>query len=285
MPSGWDSYAQAIAADGPVGWYRFNELLAGSAVTAGGQDPQNLCFDSSSSGNLNAPSYPNASVLQYGSAIVANSLSLLSTNGPTSAVTTGNPGGSALFPSTATTSLANIVSSPDGGDLILQPTATVTVEAWHSPNVITAGGKQVLAAYGTDASSLASYCLFHTGSSAANHTFAFAVNIGGTLRTATAALPALVVGAKYHAVGTYDGINVRIYVNGVLQGTTAITGAITYSALPGLGLAFGNDPSNSDANLQGYLDEVAIYAQALSATRVAYHYRQGSTYLPFVWNH
>lgn len=285
MPSGWDSYSQAIRADGPAGWYRFNELLPGSTIAAGSQDPQNLCLDSSASGNLNALVNLNGNVLQYGSAVVGNSASLLTTNGPTSAVTTGDPGGSALFPSTATKSLINIVTGGSATPAILQPTAAITVEAWCKPNVIVGGATQILACYGSDASTLAAYNLNHVGSTASNHTFVFSINIGGSLKTATAALPALVAATTYHVVGTYDGVNVRIYVNSVLQGTTAATGAISYASIASLGLAFGNDPSNTDSNLQGYLDEVAIYSQALSAARISYHYREGSTYLPFVWNH
>src|ERR1700691_1098646 len=112
MPGGWDSYGQAIAADGPVGWYRFNELLAGSAVAAGSQDPQNFCFDSSMNGNRNqaVPPFPSGNFLQYGSAVLANQSSLLVTNGITSTVTTGDPGGSALFPSTGTASTINIAT-------------------------------------------------------------------------------------------------------------------------------------------------------------------------------
>jgi hypothetical protein len=287
MPAGWDSYSATVAADGPVAWYRFDELLAGQPVTAGSQDPQNFCFDSSANGNLNLNAtsvspYPNGNYLQYGSAVIANSP-------PSPVSTTGlnGDGGSVLFPSTGTTSLNNIITGGPGSiDPILQPTAAISVSAWHSPNVITTGSvKQVLVAYGSDASSLSAYNLYHIGSTAINHTFAFSINIGGALKTATAALPALVVGGKYYVVGTYDGVNVRIYVNGVLQGTTAATGAISYASLAGLGLAMGNDASNTDANLQGYMDDVAIYNKALTAARITYQYRQGSVYLPFVWNH
>jgi len=282
MPSGWESYAQGVAQDGPVGWWRFDELLAGQAVTAGGQDPQNFCFDSSSSGNLNqvTPPYPNGNYLQYGSAVTANAANAASV------IDLNGAGGWALFPSTATTSLTNIITGGSALPPILQPTAAITVEGWHTPNVCATGTvKQVLAAYGSDASSLSAYNLYHSGSTAINHTFKFSINIGGALKTATATLPVIVVGALYHVVGTYDGVNVRIYVNGILQGTTAATGAISYASVASLGLAMGNDPSNTDANLQGYLNEVAIYAQALSLTRIAYHYRQGSVYLPFPWNH
>jgi hypothetical protein len=288
MPGGWDSFGQAVSADGPVGWWRFNELLAGQAVTAGSQDPQNFAFDSSSSGNLNqaAPLYSNGNFLQYGSAVTSSNQSLLSTNGIPGNTGAGDAGGSAIFPSTGTTSLANIVTSGSALPAILQPTAAITVSAWHKPAVCTTGSvKQVLACYGSDASSLAAYNLYHSGSTAINHVFAFSINIGGSLKTATAALPALVVGTIYNVVGTYDGVNVRVYVNGVLQGTTAATGAISYASVASLGLAFGNDPSNTDANLQGSLDEVAIYNKALTAARITYQYRQGSTYLPFPWNH
>jgi Concanavalin A-like lectin/glucanases superfamily len=287
MPGGWDSYAQAVYADGPVAWYRFSELLAGSAVSAGSQDPQNICFDSGSGspGNLNSPVNLHQNSLQYGSAVLSNQPSLLSTHGSSAVSSSGNAGGSALFPSTATTSTTNIITGGAAQPAILQPTAAITVAAWHKPGVIVGNAKQVLAAYGTDASSLAAYCLFHTGTTSANHVFEFAINIGGALKTAVAAAPALVVGTVYYAVGTYDGVNVRIYVNGVLQGTTAATGAISYASIGSFGLAMGNDGSTSDGNIQGSLDEVGIYSYALSATRIAYHFRQGANYLPFVWNH
>lgn len=286
MPGGWDSYGQAVYADGPVGWYRFQELLAGSAVTAGSQDPQNFAMDASGGlGNLNAPVNAHQNVLQYGSAVTSNNQSLLSTNGTPGNIGAGDAGGSATFPNTAAKSVNNIITGGAAQPPILQPTAAISVEAWCKPAVITGGATQVLVAYGSDASTLAAYNLNHTGSTAINHTFVFSINIGGSLKTATAALPALVANVTHHVVGTYDGVNVRIFVDGVLQGTTAATGLISYANIGAFGLAMGNDGSNTDANLQGSLDEVAIYSQALSATRISYHFREGSTYLPFAWNH
>jgi Concanavalin A-like lectin/glucanases superfamily len=276
-----------VWADGPVAWYRFGELLAGSAVTAGSQNPQNICFDSGtgSPGNLNSPVNTHQNALQYGSAVLSNQPSLLGTSGSTAVVTAGDAGGSAVFPSTAAKSTANIITGGASQPAILQPTAAISVESWCRPAVITGGATQVLVAYGTDAATLAAYNLNHAGSTANNHTYVFSINIGGALKTATAALPALVVGTGAHVVGTYDGVNVRIFVNGALQGTTAATGAISYASIGAFGLALGNDGSTTDANLQGALDEVAIYNYALSATRIAYHFRQGNSYLPFVWNH
>jgi hypothetical protein len=225
--------------------------------------------------------------LQYGSAVLSNQQSLLSTNGIPGNVGAGDEGGSALFPSTVTASTTNIITAGAGTSPVIQASTTaITVSCWVKPNVCTTGSvKQVMACYGTDASSLAAFNLYHLGSTAINHTFAFSVNVAGTLRTATATLPVIVVGTVYNVVGVYDGVSVRIYVNGILQGTTAITGLISYASIGAFALAMGNDGSTSDANLQGSLDEVAIYNKALTAARITYQYRQGSTYLPFPWNH
>lgn len=280
MPVGWNALTSSIRAMGPVGWWNFAELLAGQAVSAGGQDPQNFAFDGSASGNLNPGSIPNpnGNYLIYGSAVTAN--------GPSGAATLGlNDDTAAVFPNTATLSLTNIITGGNNISPTLQPTAAISVGAQITPSVIVGGAKQVMTCYGSDASSLAAYNLYHTGSSAVNHQFAFSVNIAGTLRTATATLPLLVAGTSYFALGTYDGANVRIYVNGVLQGTTAITGAISYASIAGSGLSFGNDQALSDGNIQGSMGLSAIYNRALTQAQITYLARQGSAYLPFPWSH
>jgi hypothetical protein len=281
MSAGWVPLTASIRAAGPIGLWQFSELLPGSPVTAGSQDPQNLALDSSASGNLNPGSRPqaNGNYLQYGSAVVGNSFASTTSTG-------SNAQSSAVFPNTATTSINNIIGGGLGIDVALQPTAAISVGCQVTPAVCATGSvKQVMVCYGSDASSLAAYKLYHAGSTAINHTFAFAVNIAGTVYTATATTPVVVVGTSYFVMGTYDGTNVRIYVNGVLQGTTAATGAISYASIGAYGLTFGNDGSLSDANLQGSLGIVGIYGYALTQTQITYLARQGSTYLPFPWRH
>jgi hypothetical protein len=281
MSSGWVPLTASIRAAGPVGLWQFAELLPGSAVTAGSQDPQNWALDSSASGNLNGGAfpYPNGNYLVYGSAVTGNAFQSSTGSG-------SNALSSALFPSTGTTSVNNVIGGGNGIDPTLQPTAAISVGCQITPNVCTTGSvKQVMVCYGSDASSLAAYNLYHLGSTAINHTFAFSVNIGGTLKTATAALPALVVGTSYFAMGTYDGVNVKIYVNGVLQGTTAATGAISYGSIGAYGLTFGNDGSLSDANIQGSMGIVGIYNYALTQTQLTYLARQGTLGVTFPWRH
>lgn len=276
--AGWVPLTASIRAAGPIALFQFAELLPGQPITAGSQDPQNFAFDSSASGNLNPGSapYPNGNYLVYGANVVGN--------GSTSASPVANALSAAIFPNTATLSSANVIGGGFGVDVTLQPTAAISVGCQVTPSVIVAAAKQVMVCYGSDASSLAAYNLYHTGSSTTNHTFAFSVNVGGTLKTATATTP-IVAGTSYFVLGSYDGLNVRIYVNGVLQGTTSAPGTISYASIGAYGLTYGNDGSLSDANLQGAMGILAIYNYALTQNQITYLARQGQLSVTFPWRH
>lgn len=98
--------------------------------------------------------------------------------------------------------------------------------------------------------------------------FGFGITIGTTNYTvASAAAP--VAGQWYHLVGTYDGSNVRLYQNGILQGTTAASGAIRNDAQPFVaGAHFGGAVSQF---FPGTISNVALYNYTLSATQVQTH--------------
>jgi hypothetical protein len=78
-----------------------------------------------------------------------------------------------------------------------------------------------------------------------------------------------IVSTAYHYfVVTYDGTNVRWYVNGALTRTTAASfpgNNDTSNLLLGKGDVYGNND----------LDEVALYSTALSAAQVAAHFAAG----------
>jgi hypothetical protein len=77
----------------------------------------------------------------------------------------------------------------------------------------------------------------------------------------TSAIP---LNAWTHLASTYDGANLRVYVNGVLAGTTAVTGAIGGTANP-LRIG-GNLPWGEYFN--GLIDEVRVYNRALAASEI-----------------
>lgn len=84
---------------------------------------------------------------------------------------------------------------------------------------------------------------------------------------------AISTGSIYHIVGTCDGTNLKIYVNGVLEGTTS-TGGNTIGAQTGP-LVLGASGGSVD-NYNGYLDEIAVYSYALTQAQVTAHYAAGA---------
>jgi hypothetical protein len=76
-----------------------------------------------------------------------------------------------------------------------------------------------------------------------------------------------------HVVGTYDGSKIVIYRNGVNVGQIAATG--TNSAVLDGRLDVGHFQQGGGW-YNGGLDELAVYAKALSASQVLEHYRRGA---------
>lgn len=74
-------------------------------------------------------------------------------------------------------------------------------------------------------------------------------------------------------VGTHDGLAVRIYVNGVLMGSIAAPGGVSFSN-SAVRLAQGGTSANTsnDERWRGYIDEVALYGYALAEEQVAEQY-------------
>src|SRR5690606_39718643 len=72
-------------------------------------------------------------------------------------------------------------------------------------------------------------------------------------------------GTWLHLVGTYDGTRMRIYVNGVEQGSKTGPESIGVNSLP---LGIGAE-SNATRATKGAVDGVRLYDPALSAAAVA----------------
>ena len=80
--------------------------------------------------------------------------------------------------------------------------------------------------------------------------------------------PALSQNVWYHIVGTYDGIKMRIYVNGVEKGSDNLSGNIVASSMT---IGYGD----WDRFWKGIIDEVRIYNRALSASEILERYNAG----------
>lgn len=73
----------------------------------------------------------------------------------------------------------------------------------------------------------------------------------------------LIADTWYHVVGTFDGSNVRVYLDGVLIDTSPAVGSMDDD---GLGLRIGSDDSGKE--FDGQIDDVRIYNRPLSNMEV-----------------
>ncbi|NOQ28325.1 MAG: T9SS type A sorting domain-containing protein [Bacteroidales bacterium] len=150
-------------------------------------------------------------------------------------------------------------------DATLNPTDALTVEVWikadkwedaiHEGTII---GKQV-------GEPDRGYCL----TAAVNGTAEFSVSINESWEKATTD-EIMVIGTWYHLAGVYDGSTVKIYVNGVLQSTTEVTG--THSVATGTDLYIGENPTWGGRNFEGTIDDIRIWNIARTETEISDYY-------------
>ena len=101
---------------------------------------------------------------------------------------------------------------------------------------------------------------------------------GGTFGSSTpvvASPTAIAVNAWTHLALTYDGANLRLYVNGTQVAIRAATGAIQATANP-LWIG-GNQPYGE--YFRGLIDEARVYNRALSQTEI-----QNDMNVPLAWS-
>lgn len=67
-----------------------------------------------------------------------------------------------------------------------------------------------------------------------------------------------------HIAGVYDGVNVKIYVNGVLRGTAAQTGNVLQRTQP----FYVGSHGGPGEYMKGVIDEIRIYDDAFTAAQV-----------------
>lgn len=78
----------------------------------------------------------------------------------------------------------------------------------------------------------------------------------------------------YHMVGVYNGIELQLYVDGVLINTEPQSGTIVQSSQP-FYMGRYPGPNSFDGAYYGKIDEVAIYNLALTTEEIEQHYENG----------
>lgn len=78
----------------------------------------------------------------------------------------------------------------------------------------------------------------------------------------------------YHMVGTYDGANVKLYINNVIGTSATLTGSINAVATD---LNIGRQPAYGGVDyVNGVIDEVGIWNRALTSAEVGELYNSGA---------
>ena len=132
----------------------------------------------------------------------------------------------------------------------------MTIEAWVRPTVLGSAWRTVLL---KEQPGDLVYALYATTN--AQRPAAF-VSVGGEKEARGTA--ALAANTWTHLASTYDGANLRLYVNGTLVRTLALTGNIAASAAP---LRLGGNAIWGEW-YAGSLDDVRVYNKALTAAEI-----------------
>lgn len=148
----------------------------------------------------------------------------------------------------------------------LHPTGPMSIEFWVNPNQTGSYKRIVSKAFSSSGQPWEEYDIQTDGSSGA---FAFVLGMGSSQSSVVSSPGSVSIGQWRHVAGTYDQTFMRIYVDGVLQGSLAKTGAISDYGQP---ITMGKYQHDGASNFNGLLDEVRISTAARSADWVKLSY-------------
>jgi len=103
---------------------------------------------------------------------------------------------------------------------------------------------------------------------------------GGARLLMTTDLCAATTDQWVHTAYVDDGTEIRVY----RDGARVTPDLYTYGTLSGMTLfRFGSEPGANSNSLHGYLDDVAVFSRALSATEISTLHAQAGRGRPFRW--
>ncbi len=176
---------------------------------------------------------------------------------------TTDGGASAVFPGGQAVPANEAIAMPA---TVLQVSKAVSVEAWFVEPALQPQQYIGLAVYGSDGNGYPPYGLHIDG-----NTLEFDVHPqNGGMNVYS---PLLQSNTIYHAVGTYDGKTVSLYLDGQLVESSGTQGQFAYAHN---GFSMGGSVASSAPAFTGGVSDVSVYGYALSAAQVEHHYLLGA---------
>ncbi len=154
----------------------------------------------------------------------------------------------------------------------ITPTSAITISSWIYKNTTGStefiAGKWLWESPDVNGRSYALYVL--------NDKLRFTISSDGTDPNTGYAESSTTLssGQWYHVVGTFDGSNIRVYVDGTLLGTTAKSSGISNENAVGTYLGIQNGGATPSSYFNGKIDEVFIYNKSLTTTQINQLYTQ-----------
>lgn len=156
----------------------------------------------------------------------------------------------------------NRVEIDNSGNLDIEN--AITLEAWVNPQTFKTTSPFISGILTKWQPVGEGYLLRMGNPDIANNQLQFVLRAGGNLQSANSTT-LLNANTWYHVAATYDGANMRIYVNGELEDTQPLAGNIIVSTA---NLEIARDYADNDRTFDGQIDEVRIWDRALNEAEI-----------------
>jgi len=201
-------------------------------------------------------------------------------DGPTWSSTSGYDGNGAYTFDGSNYLLIDDAGSNDELDM----TNAITVAAWIYPTADVAGARILMKPWATNVAPWKIYEMQRQDDSSVYFGVAN-TSSSGTSVGATGSAP---LNTWTYVVGTYDGSELRIYINGVLNNTNAFSGSMYQNDR---NVYVGYNPNYNPQSFEGKIDEVMVLDRVLSAEQILAYYNNQTdlivsqeTLVSEVWN-
>jgi Concanavalin A-like lectin/glucanases superfamily/Fibronectin type III domain len=193
------------------------------------------------------------------------------TTGATAADTAGSYAGTLTNGAAWTTGKSGGAVRLDGVDDYIAlpnvdvPGSAITMAAWLNSSSFPATSDQRFVSKATTVAEQDHYWMLGQTLAAGPSRLRFRLKTNGATTTLVASSGDLPLNTWYHAAATYDGTQMRLYLNGVLVGSVAKSGALTTNAAVPVNIGRNPDARNY---MHGVVDDVRIYNRALTPSEI-----------------